>query len=142
MRRLLSLVVIITGLGAGLWYLRDPPWLAGMESGFRRWETAADGTRYRWIAGHASFFVPATAASIVIPARTTFDDQGDSRVLVSIAIDDRLADEIELRDDLWTARTLRLPAPGRRRLRRIDIRVDRLRVGMRGVQIGQVVVVR
>jgi hypothetical protein len=142
MRRLLSLSVIITGLVAALWYLRDPPWLAGMESGFRRWETAADGTRSRWIAGHASFFVPATATSIVIPVRTTFDDPGDSRVRVSIAIDDRLADEIEVAHDRWTAHTLRLPAPGRRRLRRIDVRVDRLRVGMRGAQIGQVVVVR
>lgn len=36
--------------------LRDPPWLAGLESGFRGWETGADGTRYRWTSGHASFF--------------------------------------------------------------------------------------
>ena len=82
-----------TGLVAALAYLRDPPWLAGLESGFRRWETGADGTRYRWTGGHASFFVPATARAIVIPTRTTFDEPGDPPVLVSIAIDDRAADE-------------------------------------------------
>jgi hypothetical protein len=119
----LAAVVVIGGLG----YLREPPWLAGMDSGFRRWETAADGTRYRWIAGHASFFVPATVKAIVIPP-----------VLVSVAIDDRPADEIILRDDRWMVREVRLPPPGRRGFRRIDIRVDRLRPGMYGAQVGEV----
>jgi hypothetical protein len=142
MKRLVSLCVVTAGLVAALAYLRDPPWLAGMESGFRRWETAADGTRYRWIAGHGSFFVPATATAIVIPTRTTFNDPGEASVLVSITIDDRTADEFVLRDDQWRAHELRLPAPGRRRLRRIDVRVDRLRHGLRGAQIGEVTVVR
>ena len=72
-----------------------------MESGFRRWETASDGTRYRSIAGHASFFVPADAKAIVIPARTTFADPEDPPVEISIAIDDRLADAFVLRDGSW-----------------------------------------
>jgi hypothetical protein len=140
MRRLVNLFVVTAGFVAALAYLRDPPWQARMESGFQRWETTADGTRYRWIAGHASFFVPATATSIVVPTRTTFGNPGDPSVLVSITIDDRLADELVLRDDQWTARALRLPAPGPRRLRRIDLRVNPLRPGLRGAQIGQVVI--
>ncbi len=142
MKRLALVCIVLAGIAAALAYLRDPPWLDRMESGFRRWETAADGTRYRWTAGHASFFVPATATAIVIPTRTTFDERGQPPVLVSIAIDDRAADEFVLRDDEWRKHELLLPPPGRRRLRRIDVRVDRLRQGLRGVQVGEVRVVQ
>jgi hypothetical protein len=142
MRRRLYLWLAVAGLVAALAYLRDPAWLAGIESGFRRWETATDGTRYRWTGGHASFFVPATARAIVIPARTTFNDPADRPVLVSITIDDRATDAFVLRDAQWSAHELQLPPPGSRRLRRIDVRIDRLREGMRGAQIGEVTVVR
>jgi hypothetical protein len=142
MRRLVYLFILTAGVVGTLAYLREPPWLAGMESGFRNWETGADGTRYRWIGGHASFFVPATAKAIVIPTRVSFDDPGEPAVFVSIAIDDRAADGFVLRNDEWRARELRLPPPGRRALRRIDIRVDRLRQGQRGAQIGEVKVIR
>ncbi len=113
-----------------------------MESGFRQWETTANGTRYRWTGGHASFFVPAGARAIVIPTRTTFNDPTDPPVLVSIAIDDRRADEFVLYDAQWKSHELQLPPPGRRSLRRIDVRVDRLRPGLRGVQISEVRIVR
>jgi hypothetical protein len=136
------LVVGAAALVSALAYLRDPPWLAGLESGFRQWETAADGTRYRWTGGHASFFVPAAARAIVIPMRTTFNDPTDPPVLVSIAIDDRPADEFVLRDAQWKSHVLLLPPMGRRSLRRIDVRVDRLRSGLRGVQIGSVSVAK
>ena len=142
MKRLVYVGLAIAALVATLAYLRDPPWLARMESGFRQWETAADGTRFRWTAGHASFFVPADARALVIPTRTTFHEVGEPPVLVSIAIDDKAADAFVLQDDRWRAHELQMPSPGRRRLRRIDIRVDRLRRGLRGVQIGEVVVVR
>jgi hypothetical protein len=135
-RGLLALVAVLLVAGV-LWYLRDPAWLAGVESGFGRWETAADGVRYRWTTGHASFFVPASASAIVIPARTTFAP-GDPPTTVSIAIDDRPADALVLTDDGWQIRRLRMPPPGSRRLRRIDIRVNRLRGDNRGAQIGEV----
>ncbi len=138
----ISFVVGAGALVSALAYLRDPPWLAGMESGFRRWETTTDGTRYRWTGGHASFFVPATAKAIVIPTRTTFDSQADPPVLVAISIDDRQADGFVLRDAQWRAHELQLPPPGRRKLRRVDVRIDRLRPGLRGVQVGEVRVVR
>ena len=142
MKRLALVCLALASIAGALAYLRDPPWLDRMESGFRRWETAADGTRYRWTAGHASFFVPAGASAVVIPTRTTFDDPGQPPILVSITIDDRKADEFVLRDGEWRKHELRLPPPGRRRLRRIDVRVDRLRHGLRGVQIGEVSVVQ
>jgi hypothetical protein len=138
MRRALSFALAATLGMAVLWYLHDPPWLAGIESGFRGWETAPDGTRWRWTTGHASFFVPATAAAIVIPIRASFEAADDPRVMVSVSIDDRPADEFALENDAWRMQRLRLPPPGKRRLRRIDIRVDRLRPGHRGVQIGEI----
>ena len=141
-KRGVYLLIVTAGLVAALAYLRDPPWLTGMESGFRRWETASDGMRYRSMAGHASFFVPADARAIVIPARTSFADREDPPVEISIAIDDRPADAFVLRDDSWKLTEIRLPSPGSRRLRRIDVRVDRLRRGLRGADIGEVTVVR
>jgi hypothetical protein len=135
-RRLLTAVAIVGSLCAVLAYLRDPPWLAHIESGLRGWERSTDGTPYRWTDGHASFFVAATATRITIPIRATFDSPGDPPVLVSVSIDDRAADAFVLRDDRWELRKLPLPPPGRRTLRRIDVRVDRVRAGNRGVQLG------
>lgn len=136
--RALRAGVAIAVLAAALAYLREPAWLAQVESGVRRWETAADGTRYRWTDGHASFFVPASASMLSLPIRAVFEDASDPPVKVSIAIDDRGADEIVLTDGEWRTRRIRMPPPGSRGLRRIDLRVDRLRSGNRGVQIGEV----
>lgn len=137
-RRALAAVAAVALTAVVLAYLRDPPWLPNVESGLRGWETAADGTRVRWTDGHASFFVPSAAATLTIPMRTTFDAPGDPPVLVSIDIDDRRADELVLRDDRWVTRELRMPPPGNRSLRRIDVRVDRLRPGNRGVQLAKI----
>ena len=137
-RRWIAATLAIAAAGTILAYLRDPPWLARVESGFHGWRTGPDGVRFRWTTGHASFFVPSTAPRLTIPVRVTFEDAGDPPVLVRIAIDDRPADEFELRDDRWMARRIAMPAPGGRRLRRIDVRVDRLRAGNRGVQLGEI----
>jgi hypothetical protein len=136
-RRWLLAALGAIALIAALVYLRDPPWLASLESGFRGWETTADGTRYRWIGGHASFFVPATMTTVVIPVKTTFAP-GDPPVRVSIAIDDRTVMSDVLTDERWLRRPVQLPTPGSRRVRRIDVRVDRVRAGNRGVQVGEV----
>jgi len=138
LKRALPAIVAAAVLVAALAYLRDPPWLIGIESGFRGWQNGEGRVRYRWTDGHASFFVPASAPSITIPARVTFDSRDDPPVLVSIAIDDRPADAFELRDDRWLTRRLVMPPAGTRRVRRIDIRVDRLRSGNRGIQLGEV----
>ena len=134
----IATALAVVAVGSTLAYLRDPAWLAHVESGFHGWRTGPDGVRYRWTTGHASFFVPSSAARLTIPVRVTFDQPGDPPVRVRIAVDDRPADEFELRDDRWTPRRVVLPAPGSRQQRRIDIRVDRLRADNRGVQLGDI----
>jgi hypothetical protein len=135
-----SVLVAIAAIGAvaALAYLRDPEWLIRVESGFREWETTADGTRYRWTNGHASFFVRSDAIEVGIPIRTTFAAPSDGPVTMSLAIDDRPADQLVLTDEAWHRVTVGLPPIGGRRVRRIDIRVDRTRSGNRGVQVGEV----
>ena len=140
-RRAGWVLVVALLAGACLWYLREPSWLDAVDSGFRGWETSADGQRYRWTGGHASFSVPRPQRPVVLTARPTCAP-GDRPVRVSIAIDGRTADALVLTDDRWQVRQLRLPPPGSRRLRRIDIRVDRPRAGNRGAQIGEVTVMR
>ena len=137
MRRAITLATLMIAVAGALAYLRDPLWLSEIESGFDRWQTADTDFPYRRIAGHASFFVPSGATSIVVPVRGMFQS-GDQPVRLSFSIDDRVADEIVLTDDAWHAVILRLPPPGTRRHRRIDIRADRLRADQRSAQIGQI----
>ena len=132
-RRLSGLIGVVVLLGA-VAYLRDPGWLIGVESGLRPWERAADGTHSRWTGGHASFFVPSTATSLALPIRTTFAS-GDPPVTVTIMVDDRPAAVVELDDDRWRRVRLALPGRSTRRVRRIDIHVDRTRSGNRGIAV-------
>ena len=124
---------------AALAYLRDPPWLISVSSGLRPWQMDASGRRYRWMGGHASFFVPADARLIAIPLRTSFDRAGDPPIIVSITIDDRPAERIILTDPQWQLSTIRLPPKGSRRVRRVDMRVDRTRDDNHGAAVGAVV---
>jgi hypothetical protein len=136
-RRLLLIVSAVTAIAA-LAYLRDPEWLISVESGFRSWETAADGRRYRWTDGHASFFVRSDATVIEIPVRASVSTSSDAPVTVTLTIDDRRADQLVLNDEQWHRMKVGLPPRGTRRVRRIDMRVNRTTVGNRGVQVGEV----
>jgi hypothetical protein len=137
-RALVGVLLGLVGLFGALAYLRDPAWLIRTESGFRPWETTADGTRYRWTGGHASFFVRSDASEVSIPVRTTFSSPSDGAVTVTFSIDDRPTQRFRLIDDTAYLVTLSLPPRGSRRVRRIDIRVDRTRPGNRGVEVGEV----
>ena len=139
MRRALGIGGLTLVLASVLFWLRHPAWLAGVESGFMGWQTDAEQTRYRWTAGRASFFVPASASEVRIPIRTGRDTDGWT-VVVTISIDDRVADRVSLTNNAWHVSRVRLPAPGSRHLRRIDIHVDRTVDGSRGVQIGEIVI--
>jgi hypothetical protein len=141
-RRFVASVVVSAILCAVLVYLRDPPWLISITSGMRPWQTDASGRRLRWTGGHASLFVPADTRLLSIPLRTTFDTAADAPVTVNVTIDDRAADRIVLTDPAWRISSFRLPARGSRRVRRIDIRVDRTRDDNRGVAIGEITAVR
>lgn len=137
-RRVIACLAIAAALAAGLAYLRDPPWLISVTSGMRPPQTDASGRRYRWTGGHASLFVPADARAVSIPLRTTFDAPGDLPITVRISIDDRPVDRVVLMDSEWHLSTVRLPAPGTRRVRRVDIRVDRTRDDNHGAAVGDV----
>jgi hypothetical protein len=121
---------------AALFYLRDPAWLGSVESGFTRWERDGEGTAYRWTSGHASFFVASDHTSLTIPVRAA--GFAGSPVVVSVAIDDRPADQLTLTDERWHDRAIRLTGATTRRHRRIDLRVNRTLPGNRGVQIGEI----
>jgi hypothetical protein len=137
-RRSLALLVTLALAGAALAYLRDPPWLLATASGLRGWGTDRDGTRYRWTGGHASFFVPADWTTIELPLRATFESPADWPIAATVTIDDRPADRVVLADDSWRRLVVRLPPQGTRRVRRIDILLDRTRDGNRGVQLGEI----
>jgi hypothetical protein len=137
-RRLGIAIVGAAALAGCLAYLRDPPWILSMTSGLRKWETAADGTRHRWTGGHASLFVPSDAAAVEIPMRTTFDETNAWPVAVTVTLDDRPVDRIVLTDPSWRRSRFRLPPPGGRRARRVDIRVDRVRDKNYGVALGEI----
>jgi hypothetical protein len=140
-RRLALTAAAIAGLAAGVWYLRDPAWLAGQTSGLRGWQRGADGGVYRWSGGHASFFVPADAKQIRIPISTTFDarqPRGNEPMQVAFTIDDRPARRVLLTDAGVYEAVLDLPPRGSRRVRRIDIRTSVTREDNHGVMVGPV----
>lgn len=137
-RRRMILVIVFVAAAAGLLgYLRDPPWLLSTTSGLRGWETDADGTRFRWMGGHASVFVPSSARAVELPVRTTFDSPADWPITVTVAIDDRMSDRIVLSDAEWHSMVLRLPPARGRKVRRLDIRLDRTRDDNYGAAIGE-----
>jgi hypothetical protein len=138
-RSIVSAAVTATLLFGGLVYLRDPPWLLTVSSGFHAWQTDASGNRHRWMSPHASFFVPSGAQTIEIPLRATFDAPNDWPMVATITVDDRPVDRIVLSDPGWRRSVFHMPAPSGRRVRRIDIRLDRTRDGVRGAQVGEIV---
>lgn len=136
----LVLVLVLAAVVSLLALLRDPSWLDQYSSGLRAWETAADGARMRWAAPHASFFVPSGARAVRLRLRTTFDQPGDWPVRVSVTLDDVAVERVVLVDPDWRDIAIRLPPPGGRHVRRIDLRADRTRDGNRAFQLGEVIV--
>ena len=140
-RRRAAFAAVVVALAAGLWYLRDPAWLADQTTGLRGWQRNADGAAYRWSGGHASFFVPSNARQIRVPIATTFDarqPRGDEPMVVTMTIDDRRAARVLLADPAIEHVVLHMPPVGSRRLRRIDVRTSVTREGNHGVMVGPV----
>ena len=134
-RKWTSVIVGAMLLLAALAYLRDPPWLIHVTSGLGHWETARDGSRYRWTSGHASFFVPSSADVVTLRMRAPKRDPGEWPITATVTIDDRPADALKVNDEHWSVVRLRLPSRGGRKVRRIDVKLDRLRSENRGVQL-------
>jgi hypothetical protein len=128
------LVILLIG------YLRDPPWLGSLTSGFRAWEyNQRERTRFRWMEGHASFFVPSDSEIVRIPLRALM--VGDTReFIVNIEVNDRPMATLRLPDEQWRTAEIRLKDPALRRRRhvRIDLRVNRTWADGLGVQVGEV----
>lgn len=136
LRGLLLTAAIVAAAG----YLRDPPWLLSTTSGLRAWESGKDGRRFRWMGGHASLFVPSSARMVEIPLHTTFESTGEWPVTVNVAIDDRAGDRLVVSDGEWHTIRLWLPPAGSRKVRRLDIRVDRTREDNRGAAVGELTI--
>lgn len=130
------LVLWLVAIAAALAYLRDPPWLIDQASGLRGWEQPIGEPRYRWSGGHASFFVRADAGSFDLPLSTTFDEKDSRPMMVTVSVDDVIAARVVLTQSGWTGAGVTLPAPGSRRVRRIDVQTNVIREDNHGVRIG------
>ena len=118
-------------------YLRDPPWLLSYTHGLRDWEVDAEERRVRWTGGRAAFHVPSDLRSVTIPLRSVKLTPEDRPITALVSIDDRPAERVTFTDDSWRLLTIRLPPKGSRRARRIDIKLDRVRPGNLGLQMGE-----
>jgi hypothetical protein len=139
-RRRRTILLGVAVIGA-LAYLRDPVWVGGITSGLRPWEEDPPGTRFRWTAGRATFFVPADIAVVTVPLRAVFAGPDGTAVDVEIRADDRWLATVHLTEpDAWVRTTLPIGRRvERRRYRRIDLRVNRVVPPfMLGVMVGEV----
>jgi hypothetical protein len=133
-----AIVLLVGGAAA---YLYDPPWVDGMTTGFRSWETEGPGIRFRWIGGHATLYVPRNATLMTLPLRSQFGGPGGGPVSISVSVDDRLLTDIVLDDPgAWVRSIVPLPRRAtRRRFRRVDLRVSRTVGEPRfGVMVGEI----
>ena len=138
--RVAILTAILIAMAAAGWYLHDPPWIAGITSGLRSWEEDPPGTRFRWTAGHATFYIPSDVVELTLPLRGAFPSPNGGAVLVRMSVDDRWLADFELHDPAaWVRQTMPIPdRPTSRRYRRVELRISRT-VGQYnlGVQVGE-----
>jgi len=142
-QRWIKAVVSVLAAAAVVAYLYDPPWMGGVTSGLRPWEEDPPGTLFRWTAGRGTFFVPSSATSMTVPLRAVFPGPDGTPVTVEVRDDGRLLATIALNDpEAWIRTTVPLKRyAGRRRFRRIDLRVSRVVPPFAlGVMTGEVVV--
>ena len=142
-RQWIAAAAVLVASALALGYLYDPPWIGGVTSGLRPWEEGPPGTLFRWTAGRATFFVPANVTTMIVPLRSVFRGPNGAPVKVEIRDNGRSVATIVLDDpEEWVRAMVPLmPAPGRRRFRRIDLRVSRVvNPYVLGVMTGEVVV--
>jgi hypothetical protein len=126
-RRVALAIVVSLAAGAALWYLHDPPWAGQVTSGLRQWEEDPAGVRFRWTAGRANFFIPASASEMTLPLRAVFPGPDGAPVIVRLSVDDRWLTDVTLPDpQRWVAVTVPLPKRSRRSFRRVELRVSRV----------------
>lgn len=134
-------LAIVIGVLALILYLRDPVWLARVDSGFGGWERNRAGIRFRWMMGRASFFVPSDTKAIDIPLHALFITANRAPFIVRVAVNDRIAGGAILPDERWVTAHIpvQVPASWSRRVVRIDLHVNRTwSERSLGVQVGEV----
>ena len=139
-RRLIVGILTAVLVAAAAWYLYDPPWIANVTSGLRDWEEDPSGTRFRWTAGRASFFVPSSATEMTLPLRAVFSAPDGRPVTVKLSVDDRWLADVAIADvSVWTRTTVPLPRQRTHRShRRVELRVSRTTGPYNlGVQLGE-----
>ena len=139
----IALGVCVVLAVALLAYLRDPPWLAGVESGFEGWQHAPGGERYRMMGGRASFFVPADHRWVDIPVRAPF--ASPAPFILDVKVNDRMAGGAVLTDERWTLIRIPLQVPPgwSRKVVRIDLHANRAFSERRvSAQVGEITLER
>src|SRR5438477_397234 len=97
MRRRAALVVALAVLVAAAAYLRDPPWIGEVTSGFSAWDVDSQGARFRWTSGRSSFFVPSDATAMTLPLKAGPPDEYPP-IAVDVHVDGRLLATLDLPD--------------------------------------------
>ena len=102
----------------------EPPASAAVD-GFYGWETAEDGTRFRWTGEYASLFVPGDVRAVHVPMRLPAEARAVTPIGVEVMAGALLKGRV-LITDVWADIYVPLgdvPAP--KGYRRVDLRVDR-----------------
>jgi len=91
--------------------------------GFSGWQTDSEGVRFRWMAGHAQFYVSSDARAVKLPLRLEAAGNADSWP-VEIYLEGRLGTRILVESRAWHEVRLMMPQPQRgRRFWRVELRV-------------------
>lgn len=89
--------------------------------GLSNWYVSDDGVRYRLAGSSATVFVPSSARAVRIPLRAT---PPRSELAVSVYLNGRLANLVNVPGDRWHQLELRLPAdPSAPRFSRVDLHI-------------------
>jgi O-antigen ligase len=83
--------------------------------GFSDWQTDSEGVSFRWMIGHAQFYVPTTANAVGLPLRLEAAG-GSERSVVEVYLEGHLATRIRLERGAWQNVRFLMPQarPGKR----------------------------
>jgi hypothetical protein len=116
--------LIVAAVPAGAGRTVEPHASAAVD-GFYDWETAADGTRYRWTGQYASVFVPADVTRVYLPVRMPARIPSLTPIGVEV-MTSGIDKGRSLIGDSWADLNVVLPdVVPPTRFKRIDLRVDR-----------------
>jgi hypothetical protein len=116
-------VIVATGLTAVQAPITPP--VSAEVDGFYGWETAEDGTRFRWTGEYASLFVPGDVRAVHIPMRLPAAARAVTPIGVEVMAGALLKGRV-LITDVWADIYVPLgDVPTPKGYRRVDLKVDR-----------------